>query len=604
MSFLRLQPYSFRVLILFALGALRAYAATDYTIILANAEQHLVKVRLSVGEGNAQRELQLPVWNALYQIRDFAKYVNWIHAKDRAGRPLPLRQLNISRWQVGGAQDGAIVEYEMFVDSSGPFGAQFSSHHAFFNLAQVLIYPVDARDQPMTISFSMVPKEWHTATPLGVLHDGRFTALDYDRLVDSPVEIGTFQESDFDEDGAHYRVIVDAEAGVYQMDKIVGMLRKIVGSATNWMEDRPFQSYMFFYHFHRGPAGGGMEHTYSAAIDVNADVLSQSPSALASVTAHEFFHLWNVKRIRPQGLVPVDYTRENYTRALWFSEGCTSTAADFIELRGGLMNEVQFERQLASDIAELERRPAHLTQSAEQSSLDAWLEGYPYYRRPDRSISYYNKGELLGVILDLQIREVTHGKDSLRELFQWMNDNYAKKDKSFSDMEGVQEAAAALTHTDMAPFFEKYVRGTEEIPWDDFFRGVGLKLEEGRNTMPDAGFVASRNFDEPMTVSQVSAGGGAERAGLRVGDVILEINGDNVGQESSDLLDGLASGDTLRMKVQSTHAGEHELKWKVGSREQTTYRLEDLESISPEQRARRAAWLRGEAQGLQATAAN
>jgi predicted metalloprotease with PDZ domain len=122
--------------------------------------------------------------------------------------------------------------------------------------------------------------------------------------------------------------------------------------------------------------------------------------------------------------------------------------------------------------------------------------------------------------------------------------------------------------------------------------------------MPDAGFVASRNFDEPMTVSQVSAGGGAERAGLRVGDVILEINGDNVGQESSDLLDGLASGDTLRMKVQSTHAGEHELKWKVGSREQTTYRLEDLESISPEQRARRAAWLRGEAQGLQATAAN
>jgi predicted metalloprotease with PDZ domain len=232
------------------------------------------------------------------------------------------------------------------------------------------------------------------------------------------------------------------------------------------------------------------------------------------------------------------------------------------------------------------------------------LEGYPYYRRPDRSISYYNKGELLGVILDLQIREVTHGKDSLRELFQWMNDNYAKKDKSFSDMEGVQEAAAALTHTDMAPFFEKYVRGTEEIPWDDFFRGVGLKVEEGRNTMPDAGFVASRNFDEPMTVSQVSAGGGAERAGLRVGDVILEINGDNVGQESSDLLDGLASGDTLRMKVQSTHAGEHELKWKVGSREQTTYRLEDLESISPEQRARRAAWLRGEAQGLQATAAN
>src|SRR6202162_6316101 len=162
------------------------------------------------------------------------------------------------------------------------------------------------------------------------------------------------------------------------MEKIAAMLHKIVAAATSWIDDRPFDSDMFLYHFPRAPAGGRMEHAYSTAISLNAEALARAPEALASVTAHEFFHLWNVKRIRPQTLEPVDYTRENYTRALWFSEGCTSTAADFIQLRGGLLEELHFERELASGIGELERRAAHLTQSAEESRLDAWLEGNPY----------------------------------------------------------------------------------------------------------------------------------------------------------------------------------------------------------------------------------
>jgi len=343
-----------------------------------------------------------------------------------------------------------------------------------------------------------------------------------------------------------------------------------------------------------------MEHSYSTAIDVNADVLSRSPEVLASVTAHEFFHLWNVKRIRPQTLEPVDYTKENYTRALWFSEGCTSTAADIIQLRSGLLDESQFERQLSSGIAELERRPAHLTQSAEDSSLDAWLEGNAYYRRPERSISYYNKGELLGIMLDLTVREASHGQASLREVFQWMNQNYAKKGRFFPDSDGVREAAEAVSHADLGWFFAKYVAGTEEIPWNDFFRGVGLHLVEGKNTAADAGFVASRNFDGPMIVESVTAGGEAERAGLRAGDTILEINGKIAGQESSEEVTGLAAGDTITVRVRNRGGAERELKWKVGGREEITYELKDFENISVEQRARRTAWLKGEAQTLPA----
>ncbi|MGA7697385.1 MAG: hypothetical protein WCA76_20335 [Candidatus Sulfotelmatobacter sp.] len=578
------------------IAAAAANAATNYTISLASPGQHLVEVQILLPRGPEQRELQLPVWNALYQVRDFAKYVNWVRAKDRAGSALPVRQVDKSRWQIAGAQDGAVVEYQIFVDSPGPFGAQFNSHHAFLNLAQVLMYPVDARNGPMVVRFNQLPEGWRVATPLAPMPEGRFSAENYDRLVDSPVEIGVFQESDFDEGGGHYRVVVDAEPGDYDMEKISAMLHKIVAGATSWMDDRPFETYMFLYHFPKGPAGGGMEHSYSTAIEVNADVLARAPEVLASVTAHEFFHLWNVKRIRPQTLEPVDYTKENYTRALWFSEGCTSTASDIIQLRGGLLDESRFERELASGIGELERRPAHLTQSAEESSLDAWLEGDAYYRRPERSISYYNKGELLGITLDLAVREASHGQASLREVFQWMNQNYAKKSRFFPDSEGVREAAEVVSHADLGWFFAKYVAGTEEIPWNDFFRSVGLRVAEEKNRVADAGFVASRNFDGPMTVAAITAGSEAERAGLQVGNTILEINGNAAGQESSQEIERLAPGDTITLKIRPRRGGERELKWKVGSREEISYELKDVENVTAEQRVRRTAWLKGESQ--------
>ena len=584
--------------------AASAAAATHYTISLASPEQHLVEVQIILPEGSAQRELQLPVWNALYQIRDFSQYVNWVRAKDRAGQSIPVRQVNDSRWQISGAQGGAIVEYQIFLDLPGPFGAQLDARHAFFNLAEFLMYPVDARNGAMSVRLSQIPEGWRIATPLSPLAvDGvnaakaeEFTAENYDRLVDSPVEIGPFQESDFDEGGARYRVVVDAAPSDYDMEKIGTMLRKIVASATSWMNDRPFQSYMFIYQFPRGPGGGGMEHAYSTVIALNADVPARAPDVLASVTAHEFFHLWNVKRIRPQTLEPVDYTKENFTRALWFSEGCTSTAADFIQLRAGLLDEHRFEQDLGGGITELERRPAHLTQSAEDSSMDAWLEGYPYYRRADRSVSYYNKGELLGVALDLAVREASHGQASLREVFQWMNRNYAKKGLFFPDSEGVRRAAEAVSHADLGWFFAKYVAGTEEIPWNDFFHAVGLQVVDAKVTVADVGFAASRNFDGPLTVAAVTVGSDAEHAGLEIGDTVLAINGKSTGEELSDEMGRLAPGDAIAVKIRGRRGTERELKWKVGSREEISYEVKDMEKISGEQRAQRAAWLKGEAE--------
>ncbi len=443
----------------------------SYTVSFVSPEQHLIEVQVMLPPGPAEHELQMPVWNALYQVRDFAQYINRIRAKDRAGKPLTISELNDSRWRVQGASNGCIIEYQIFVDSPGPFGAQFNSHHAFLNLAQLLIYPADGRGSATTIHFSHVPGDWHIATPMKFT-DGAYDAENYDRMVDSPVEIGNFQESDFDEAGGHFRVIFDADPSDYDGPKIVAALHQIVAAATSWMDDCPFDTYTFFYHFPHGPAGGGMEHSYSTAIELNADMIKQNLDALTSVTAHEFFHLWNVKRIRPQALEPIDYTKENFTRALWFSEGVTSTAEEIVRLRAGLIDEKQFLGELGDQITELERRPAHLTQSAEDSSLDAWLEGFGYYRRPERSISYYNKGELLGMMLDLAIRDSTHGNTSLREVLQWMNANYAQKSKFFDESNGVRAAAETVSHADLGWFFAKYVAGTDELPWDDFLRSV------------------------------------------------------------------------------------------------------------------------------------
>jgi predicted metalloprotease with PDZ domain len=594
-----LSPLRICVLIGALLLPSSAFAQSDavsYSVALVSPAQHLVEVQIMLPAGAAQRELQLPVWNALYQVRDFSQYVNWIRAKDRSGKDLAIYESDKSRWKIQDAAGGAVVEYQIYADSPGPFGAQLNAHHAFFNLAQILIYPVDGRNAPVNLHFSHIPDGWHVATPLASLADGGVSAENYDRLVDSPVEIGSFQEADFDEAGGHFRVIVDADSSDYDMSKLTAELHKIVASAISWMNDRPFDNYMFLYHFPRGPAGGGMEHAYSTAIDINAEVLKQNDEALMGVTAHEFFHLWNVKRIRPQTLEPVDYTKENYTRALWFSEGVTSTAENTIQLRAGLLDESQFLNHLSDEISELEGRPAHRTQSAEESSLDAWLEGDAYYRRPERSISYYNKGELLGIMLDLAVRDASRGRASLREVLQWMNSNYAKKGRFFNDSQGVREAAEAVTHADMGAFFSKYVAGTEEIPWSDFLRFVGLRVEQISNTVADPGFSASRNFDGPMSVVGVTPGGDAERAGMQVGDTIIELQGKPAGQESRQELGRLNPGDAVVLRVRGRRGAERDLKWKMGGRQEISYQVKDLDRVTPEESARRQAWLKGEAQ--------
>ncbi len=572
------------------LAETHATVPIHYTITLGKPVEHLVHIEITLPPGPAQRELQLPVWNATYQIRDFAEHVLWLHAHNPSAAALPVRKLNKSRWQIQGMEQGGVVEYEVIADQAGPFGAQLNAEHAFFNLAQILIYPADTRDTPMSVRFAGIPSGWRLASPLPE-DQGELQATNYDTLVDSPVEISKFQEAVFTENGGHYRIVVDAAPDVYDLQQLTDTLRNIVHAETSWMQDRPFQNYLFLYHFPPDRGEGGMEHAYSTAIDLSARSLKADPGQLASMTAHEFFHLWNVKRIRPQTLAPVDYTKENYTRALWFSEGVTSTVEQYALLEGHLIDEKAFLHNLSEEITTLQNRPAHLTQSAEESSLDAWLEKYPQYRQPNRSISYYNKGFLLGILLDLEMRKASDDEASLRELFQYLNQMYARKDRFFDDSEGIRKAVEAVSGTDMAPFFRKYVAGIEEIPYDEFFNWVGLRVVAREKAVPDPGFRVSRNFDAMPTVIYVTPDSDASKTGLVVGDSLLALDGTPVSRDFEARIANRPFGPALHVRALGSNGLERELTWKLGVRRIMEYEVIEIENPTLEQLLHHKSWL-------------
>ncbi len=350
--------------------------------------------------------LDMPVWNALYQIRSFSAYVEDVRAQTSTGQPVNVRQTSTSQWEISGSPGCVVASYDIYIDTPGPFGSQLTAEYGFFNWAMVLMYAPELRSNPSSVRLLDVPATWAlrdthvlgTATA-GKVHEAVGIAANYDTLVDSPAMLGSLQNYSFQDGGATYHIVVHGNAADYNSAGLDNALQRITHATVDWMQDRPYDEYTFLYDFPRGPGSGGMEHAYGTAISATAAAGKVDLGSLAGISAHEFFHLWNVKRIRPQSLEPIDYQHQQDTRALWFSEGVTSTVGELMLVRAGLIDEPRYLNDLAAQITELERRPAHTWQSAENSSLNAWLEGNAFYRTPQRSISYYNKGEILGVLL-------------------------------------------------------------------------------------------------------------------------------------------------------------------------------------------------------------
>jgi predicted metalloprotease with PDZ domain len=574
--------------------------ATEYFVSLADNAHHLAHVSIRFPQTSGAIALKMPVWDALYQVRDFAANVQKVRAADVSGRPVSVVNSKTSEWKVTAPGPCVVVDYDIRLDNDGPFGAQLNAEHGFFNWAMVLMYSPATRSQSMSLQLLDVPAAWGLrdvhilgGAPAGQVEQAVGVATGYDELVDSPAEVGSFQQFEFQKDGVTYHIVVHGDPRDYDGGKLQDIVRKITHAAVEWMADRPFDDYTFLYHFPRSPGHGGMEHAYGTAIDINAERLHNSMTPVASVSAHEFFHLWNVKRIRPQSLDPIDYQRAMDTRALWFSEGVTSTVGDMLLARAGLLSDRQYIDRVASEINELQVRPAHRWQSVEESSLDAWFEGDAFYRSPERSISYYNKGEVLGVLLDLRVRELTQGGKSLRDLFHWMNENYAKKNKPFPDSDGVQQAAETITGQSFAEFFHNYVAGVLELPYNEYFQFVGLQVAETTVRTSTPGFTTSTNPGGQPEVASVDANSDAQRAGVAIGDHVVEVDGRPATGSLDDQLSRMRAGVTVKLNF-SNRRGKRTIKLKLTSRQEQMYILQDVPSVTPEQLAHRVAWIHGD----------
>ena len=577
-----------------------AAATISYHISLKNPEQHLFHVRMQIPAAAADQEIvvALPAWNALYQVRDFSYRVRDVRASNSAtpAAALPIRMLDKQTWKISlpgagadSAAQTATLDYSIEWDDPGPFNSQLNAHHAFLNFAEVLMYLPTRRAEDAQVQFDDVPEGWRTAAELPAgAQPNSFTAASYDKLVDAPAEAGKFAEFGFDEAGAHFRVIVDGND--WHREKLESILQDITKYEIHLMGGAPFSRVHLLLPLRSVSevGGGGMEHSNCTAIS------TQSGDAAASVTAHEFFHAWNVKRIRPQTLEPVDYTKEMYTRALWFAEGVTSTYGSYALERTGLWTKDQFYADLAGQIGELDSRPAHHWQSVEESSLDAWLEGYDEYRRPDRSISYYNKGQIVGDMLDLAIRDVTDNHKSLDDVLRRMNEIYAKQGRFYDDSQGVQTTAEEVAGTKFNDFFLTYVAGTEEIPYDKFLGAAGLALRVERRAAPDLQFwtTTGPGPGAQVVVSQVTPESAADAAGLRPGDVLLTLNGQPMPRYLPGWLRDQKPGESLTLHVQREN-NYLDITFTLAAIDLNKFTLVEIPGATEKQKRIRDGWLKG-----------
>ena len=571
------------VLLLTLLFSTSSHAAIRYEISLAHPEQHLFHVSVEIPEVAGELKLQMAAWNALYEIRDFSSHVQQVEAYCD-GQHIPIQKLDKLTWDVK-ATGTVTVKYATFWDDSGPFNSQLNSEHAFINPAMILLYVPNRRAEASSIMFRDVPAAWRvaSATPWNILQSGpnsviTLMAPSFDAIADGPIELSRFDEFTIHDLSPPVHVVIHGDN--YKRRDVEAALRKICTYEIKLMDGAPYEQYTFIFHIGSGAggAGGGMEHSNSTAIYI------PSGEFLANVSAHEYFHLWNVKRIRPATLEPVDYTHEMYTRALWFAEGVTNTYASYTLVRSGLWSHHDFYQDLSGQITELETRPAEHWQSAEQSSLDTWLDKYALYNRPQDSISYYTKGQILGFLLDILIRDRTDNQHSLDDVMRAMNQDFAKAGKFYRDSLDVKLTAEKITGSSLDDFFNDYVSGAKPLPYNDLFSRIGLALEERESVRATLGFSVQHEPDGTNTVASIEPGGNAEKSGLLVGDEITRWDNADVPRRPERWVAQQKPGQDLHLRIRRAEA-EQQIDFRLGELREMFYQV--AEAPNAPERARR-----------------
>lgn len=552
-----------------------------YEVAMPHPESHLFVVTLQIqGWTEPTLDLKMPVWTpGSYLVREYARHVENFGAVGKAGETgengdtsLAWQKVAKNHWLVEtpGQNSVITISYTVFANELTVRTNHLDASHGYFNGAAMFFYIPDrtpnnqlvnqatnpATNQPLKqpIQISIVPPEpdWIVTTPLKPLADQAFTyiAEDFDTLVDSPFEIGTHSLYEFTTAGIPHTLAIWG-SGNAEPEKIIADTQKIIEVESQIFGGLPYDYYVFILHL-TANSFGGLEHKKASCL-IYPRFGFRSPEKyqrFMQLVAHEFFHLWNVKRIRPQALEVFDYEQENYTPSLWFSEGTTSYYDLVIPLRAGIYNVKTFLDNLSKEITRLQSTPGRLIQSATASSFDAWIKLYRRDAHSDNSqVSYYLKGELISLLLDLLIR-LRHGHQrSLDNVLRLLWQRFGQPESGFSpqDLKRTIEEVAGIDLTD---FWQRYIDGVEELPFGEYLAHFGLQLVASSDSaLPFLGMTVKTEGNRDM-IKTVEVGSPAQIAGIDPGDELLAINGIRVSADQlKDRLKDYQAGDILKISL-------------------------------------------------------
>jgi predicted metalloprotease with PDZ domain len=596
--------------------------AINYRLSMSRPVSHLfeVSIEAEIAEGDTAQHLdfQMPKWSpGRYAIFDFAKNVQEVQAAAGICPPdakcklavAPVTRLDDQTWRVQLQGSRSVtLRYKVFGDDlSGTF-SQLDSRHANFNGASIFMYVVGHKQDPVKL-FIDPPKNWRIINGRMETADQReWQFANYDLLIDTPTEIAPdWTMNEFKVDGKTYRVVVHSfgdEGG--KRAALVRDVEKIVRAETRMWGAPEFDTYTFLIHFAANDySGDGMEHLTSTQI-INPGAMSEPDAyeGTLGTAAHEFFHVWNVKRLRPVELGPWDFTRPLNTRVMWIAEGFTTYYGNLMLRRAGIWNDARFLSYLSALIGGIENAPGSRLMSAEESSLSApFLDGEAHEQRTNlgnTAVSYYPKGATLGLTLDLLIRRKTAGRASLDDVLRRMYEEfYLKSQKATYYLRGrgytsedFERMASEVAGADLSDFFKRYVRGVETPPYTEVLAGVGLQLTRKPARKPYSAGLSLNS--QSMKIVGVRNGSPAEDAGLQQGDVLLSIGHRKVTAETwTDVLNRYKQNEQVPIAVRRDR---HTIKATVtlGQPDHYDYHVEEMTDAPPETRAMRAAWMNGE----------
>jgi predicted metalloprotease with PDZ domain len=594
-----------------------------YHLAMPHPSSHLFEVSIEVEtprDSNIQSlNFQMPRWApGRYAVFDFAKNVQEFQAAagmcppkslcDQAMRP--ITRVDDQTWQVPFMNSPSLtIRYKVFAnDLSGTFSC-LDSRHANFNGGNIFMYVVNHKQEPVALSIEP-PKDWRIVNGRTDASDQRdWQFPNWDILIDTPTEIGPdWTEDNFKVNGKQYHVVVHSlgsEGG--KRGALVRDIEKIVKAETAMWGPPEFDSYTFLIHFANDDhSGDGMEHLTSTQIILPGALADPSmyDGALDTV-AHEFFHVWNVKRLRPIELGPWDFTRPANTRGLWIAEGITNYYGHLMLRRAGLWDDAKLWTTLAQQVTQVENAPGSRLMSAEESSLSApFLDDAPHAQQTNltnTSISYYPKGEVLGIVLDLLIRGKTNGKASLDEVMRRMYEQFYLKSPNATyylrgrgyRAEDFEQMVSKVAGADMSDWFKRYVRGVESPPYEEAFAQVGLRFVSEPQQPVSVGVTADQNDPNNFKLARVRPGSPASDAGLEAGDTINTFGGTKlIPANLLKVLGRYKPGDRVALTVLRGHR-TMQLSIVLGPPQISSYRLEEMANAPAEAKALRAAWLSG-----------